>query len=78
LIQQSACHLSGDTGTLHLALMTGTPTVSWFRTAEKMEAWIPSGPKHRALLGTGMETDSLKAITIADLMQAVKALAGDH
>ena len=74
LIQQSSLHLGGDTGTLHLALMTGTPTVSWFRTAEKMEAWIPAGPKHRTLVGTGMGPDSLHAVVITDLLHAVKSV----
>src|SRR5215831_3395051 len=31
VVQHSALNLSGDTGTLHLALMSGTPAVSWFR-----------------------------------------------
>lgn len=74
LIQQSAVHLSGDTGTLHLALMTGTPTVSWFRTAEKMRPWIPAGLRHRTLLGTGLGPGSLDSISITDLLQAVKAM----
>ncbi len=75
LIQQSALHLGGDTGTLHLAMMTGTPTVSWFRTAEKMQAWIPMGPHHRALFGTGSGPGSLRGITVADVLDAAKAVA---
>src|SRR5947209_2505211 len=74
LIQQSSLHLSGDTGTLHLALMTGVPTVSWFRTADKMKAWIPSGPKHRTLLGNGPGPESLLSIAIPDVLDAAKAV----
>jgi hypothetical protein len=42
LIQHSALHLSGDTGMRHVALMTGTPSVVWFRPFSGMEAWIPA------------------------------------
>ena len=78
LIQQSALHLSGDTGTLHLALMAGVPTVSWFRTAEGMKAWIPAGAKHRTLLGTGAGCEGLKGLAVADVLEAVKALMGQE
>lgn len=46
VIQHSAVHLCGDTGTLHMALMTGTPTVSWFRPIPGLEVWIPIGEHH--------------------------------
>ena len=75
LIQRSALHLSGDTGPLHLALMTGVPTVSWFRTAERMKPWMPSGPCHRTLLGTGLRPGSLHGITPETVVDAVQALS---
>ena len=72
LIGQSALHLSGDTGTLHLALMTGVATVAWFRTAQGMKAWIPEGPRHRTLLGNGPGPDSFRGISVADALEAIK------
>ena len=68
VIQHSAAHLCGDTGTLHIALMTGTPTVSWFRPNLRSQPWIPVGNYHRTLFGTednphgdlqGMDTPKL-------------------
>ena len=76
LIQRSAVHLSGDTGTLHLAMMTGVPTVSWFRTDLGMKGWIPAGPHHRTILGSGMGPDSFREVDPADLVTAVKAVVG--
>ena len=76
VIQQSCAHLSGDTGTLHLALMTGVPTVSWFRTEVGMKAWIPAGPRHRTILGLGMVSDSFREVAVAELIGAVKSVVG--
>jgi len=72
VIQHSAVHLSGDTGTLHLALMTGTASVSWFRPRAGMNRWIPVGDKHRTILGmekAGEET--LQGVETSALVGAV-------
>ena len=75
VIQHSALHLCGDTGTLHLALMTGTPTVSWFRPNPGSEAWIPVGDRHRTVLGTGTNPHAaLQGIKTGDLVNAVHAM----
>ncbi|HZL44247.1 MAG TPA: glycosyltransferase [Verrucomicrobiae bacterium] len=71
LIQHSALHLSGDTGMRHVALMTGTPSVVWFRPFSGMEAWIPATGPHRTLFGTDTEPDFLHGIKTADLVKAV-------
>jgi ADP-heptose:LPS heptosyltransferase len=52
VIQQSALHFCGDTGTLHLALMTGTPAVSWFWPNPGRKEWFPAGENYRLLVGT--------------------------
>lgn len=39
IIGYSKLHLSGDTGTLHLALMTATPSISWFQPTQSKN-WI--------------------------------------
>jgi ADP-heptose:LPS heptosyltransferase len=75
VIQHSAVHLCGDTGTLHVALMTGTPTVSWFRPNPGSEVWIPVGDRHRTLMGTGTNPHAaLQGIKIADLANAVETV----
>jgi ADP-heptose:LPS heptosyltransferase len=72
VIQKSAVHFCGDTGTLHLALMVGVPTVSWFRPNPGSEVWIPIGDRHRTLMGTGNNPHaSLQGIDTAELLKAV-------
>ncbi|MGD0348855.1 MAG: glycosyltransferase family 9 protein [Verrucomicrobiota bacterium] len=75
VIQHSAVHLCGDTGTLHLALMTNTPAVSWFRPNPGSEVWIPAGEKFRTILGTGNDPHAaLQGIETAQLLAAVQAV----
>ena len=72
VIQHSAVHMCGDTGTLHLALMTGTPTVSWFRSGPGTRQWIPAGDRHRTVLGTeGVEGNYLQGVDSGELLRAV-------
>lgn len=72
VIKHSAVHLCGDTGTLHLALMTGTPTVSWFRPGPGTQVWIPAGGLHRTIFGTaGEEGTALQGVKTDDLAAAV-------
>jgi len=51
VIQHSALHFCGDTGTLHLAAMTSTPTVAWFWPNPALRQWIPVGEKYRVIVG---------------------------
>jgi ADP-heptose:LPS heptosyltransferase len=75
VIQHSAVHLCGDTGTLHMALMTGTPTVSWFRPTPGLKVWMPVGERHRTLVGTGDDPHAaLQGIVTADLVNAVQTV----
>ena len=52
VIQHSALHFSGDTGTMHLAAMTNTPLVAWFWPNPGRAQWIPVGEKFRIIVGT--------------------------
>jgi len=75
VIQNSAAHLCGDTGTLHLSLMTGTPAVSWFRPNPGMRAWIPAGGQYMTLAGT-IEPDGkyLAGVEITEIVRAVRSV----
>jgi ADP-heptose:LPS heptosyltransferase len=75
VIQHSALHLCGDTGTLHLGLMTGTPTVSWFRPNPGSAVWIPVGDCHRTVFGTGNDPHAgLQGIETGSLLEAVSTV----
>jgi ADP-heptose:LPS heptosyltransferase len=51
VVQASCLHLGGDSGGLHLAWMTGAPTVTWFRRYEGLPDWQLQGHQHRAVVG---------------------------
>jgi len=73
VIQHSAVHLCGDTGTLHLALMTGTPSVSWFRSGPGTSGWIPVGERHRTVFGGDLEEGRpLQGVETAELVRSVE------
>ena len=72
VIEKSALNLSGDTGTLHLARMTGAPAVAWFRTHKGEREWIPQGPQYRVLIAEGGEKDALHGIETAGLVRAAE------
>jgi ADP-heptose:LPS heptosyltransferase len=77
VIQHSAVHLGGETGTLHLALMTGVPSVSWFWTRAGMRVWMPVGDEHRTVLGTEEpEGKALRGVETTELVQAVSDVLG--
>ncbi len=72
VLSMSRLHLGGDSGGLHVAVMTGTPSVSWFRRYEGATEWIPEGRQHRTLFGEvseagmeGIESESLVAASEA-------------
>ena len=72
VIQHSAAHLCGDTWT-DLALMTGTPAVSWFRPNPGSEVWIPAGEKFRTIFGTGNNPHAaLQGIETAKLLKSLE------
>jgi ADP-heptose:LPS heptosyltransferase len=77
VIQHSAAHLCGDTGTLHLGLMTGAPTVSWFRPNPGSEVWISAGDRCRTIFGTGNNPHAaLQGIETGKLLAAVQTVLG--
>jgi lipopolysaccharide heptosyltransferase III len=71
VIRNSALHLSADTGPLHLAVMTGVPTVSWFRPSPGMRSWIPVGERHRTIVGQDGGVAGLKGVSNLELIEAV-------
>lgn len=69
VIGGASVHFGGDSGALHLALMTNTPTVSWFRDYAGKSEWLPPGPAHRVVLGEP-SPDGLRGVAAAALLAA--------
>ena len=75
VIQNSAAHLCGDTGTLHLALMTGAAAISWFRPNPGMQSWLPVGARYHTVLGTvAPGATYLSGVSAGELVQAVRSV----
>jgi len=78
VIQASACNLSGDSGPLHLAMMTATPAVAWFCPHKGVREWTPEGPQYRLLVAPGPENRSapIAGIGTDALVAAVRSVLG--
>lgn len=68
VVGRSALHVGGDSGGLHVAWMTGVPTLTWFRRYDGLADWRPVGPLHRDVIGdrtpeglAGIQTDAILA-----------------
>ena len=73
LLSMSRLHLGGDSGGLHVAVMAGAPTVSWFRNYEGAREWAPSGPRHVSLFGEASPT-GIQCIHAQEIAEAATAL----
>ena len=76
LLQSSRLHLGGDSGGLHVAWMTGVPTVTWFRRYDGLPDWQPVGDRYRSVIGertseglTDIRTPEIMAMA-EDLLKA--------
>jgi ADP-heptose:LPS heptosyltransferase len=73
LVQSSDLHLGGDSGGLHVAWMTGVPTVTWFRRYAGLADWQPVGDRHRSVIGDRTPA-GLAGIAASDLVHDVEEL----
>ncbi len=75
VIKNSALHFCGDTGTLHLAVMTQTPVVAWFWPNPSWREWVPVGEKHRVIIGENPAGEKfLGRVATEALHQAAQAV----
>jgi ADP-heptose:LPS heptosyltransferase len=75
VIQNGALHFCGDTGPLHLALMTGTPTVAWFWPNPGLREWVADGARCRVLVGANEPGAAhLQKISTGDLIAAAQSV----
>lgn len=73
VIEGSRLHVGGDSGALHVALMTGAKTLSWFRDYDNKEEWLPDGEGHAHVMGQASDA-GLQGIEIEDLEEAWERL----
>jgi ADP-heptose:LPS heptosyltransferase len=75
VIKNSALHFCGDTGTLHLAVMTQTSVVAWFWPNPSLREWIPVGEKYRVIIGENPAGEKfLGLVATEELLQAAQAV----
>ena len=74
IIEKCALNLSGDSGGLHLAMMTRAPAVAWFRAHKGQKEWIPLAPQYRVLIADGGPPDALHGIATDALLGAAAEL----
>jgi heptosyltransferase-3 len=75
VIQHSKLHFCGNTGALHLAVMTNTPTVAWFWPNPSSIEWLPVGEKYRAIVGANEPgAQFLGRIATDDLVAAAQSI----
>jgi ADP-heptose:LPS heptosyltransferase len=70
LIARSSMHLGGDSGALHIALITNTPSISWFRDYHGNIEWMPYGDIHKKLIGQE-SPGGILGISSNDLAKAI-------
>lgn len=76
VVKRAALHLSGDTGTMHLAWLASTPSVSWFVAGASNAEWLPVGPRHEWVFAPEKPLDTLRGIdTEAVIAAARRAMA---
>jgi heptosyltransferase-3 len=75
LMRRARLHLGGDSGALHVALMAGTPTLSWFRDYEGRREWQPQGTGHYAVVLKKSAAGALEAGP-GELLSAFQAATG--
>jgi heptosyltransferase-1/heptosyltransferase-2 len=72
LIGKASVHVGGDTGTIHLAWLAETPSVSWFRQSAKLAQWAPSGAQHSVLTAPDMGgADHLRGIDTDAVLERI-------
>jgi heptosyltransferase-1 len=73
VVEASCLHLGGDSGGLHVAWMTGVPTVTWFRRYDGLPDWQPIGPFHCSVVGE-RSIDGLLGVETPKIIQEISAI----
>jgi ADP-heptose:LPS heptosyltransferase len=74
MVQSSRLHIGGDSGGLHVAWMTGVPTVTWFRSYDGLPEWRLLGDRHLSVVGE-RTPEGLQGIQTRELINHAVELA---
>ena len=74
IVQASCLHLGGDSGGLHVAWMTGVPTVTWFRRYDGLADWQPVGCRHRFVVGEKTPTGIAGLKKVSEILRMTEDL----
>jgi ADP-heptose:LPS heptosyltransferase len=78
VISGARAHLGGDSGALHLAVMTGIPTVSWFRQYEGMHDWMPkSMNSNRVLVSHSRNPSGIQDVQSSHIINATSEVCSE-
>lgn len=73
IVQASCLHMGGDSGGLHVAWMTGVPTVTWFRRYDGLADWRPIGDRNREVIGE-RTPEGLAGINVHEIIDMAEEL----
>ena len=74
LIRGAALHFSGDTGSMHLAWLAGTPSISWFYRHAQLGQWAPRGARHALVFSEHPPPDYLREVATEAIVQQAQQL----
>ncbi len=69
VIQNAALHVSADSGPVHMAVMAGTPSVSWFLQNPYVLEYLPTGERHFAFVVDKQSEEGIVGIDAAAIAQ---------
>ena len=76
IVEASCLHLGGDSGGLHVAWMTGVPTVTWFRRYDGLADWQPLGPIHQSFIGERTKKGVI-GVNLSRVTETIGSLLGN-
>lgn len=74
VLSRARLHMGGGSGALHVALMSGCPTVSWFRSSDPVKEWAPQGDRHGSFVGEA-SADGIQGVSGSQVVKVVREVS---
>ena len=68
-IQNAALHVSADSGPIHMAVIAGTPSVSWFLQNPYVLEYLPTGERHFAFVVEKLSEEGIDSIAASSIAE---------